>query len=561
MDLTLKNFKQAIPATILTRGREYYRSGRVVDLSLDGDDAWLVEVQGSESYQVAIVKQPDGSLDCTCTCPYEFGEHCKHVAAALYAIEEAFPEYFAGARRKPATKRATRMDRLREALQAAPPERLVSTLLALAEGDREMQAQLLLLLGAAGRPADVRALVKAAVRPPSGSHGFLGYWNTAIAGRKVGGIVDRADRLPETQTAEALTIYQVVLEETMAALKNCDDSQGLLSANIERALDGLFQCADRLAPQGRAALFDYCLQEATGPQHEGWDMRWRLLQIAASLVETPTQRDTLDDVLRPFEMTGKQKGLAMSWAEAWNAEQATLVKLGLIERLDGIAAAMTYVADNLHLTRLRIFLIQHHLAAGNLNEAETLAEEGLAQVANDPHRRGIAMDYRELLLAIARQRNDRGQIIKQARSLWLSRGAVEHYDLMVAAVPPDEWATFRTRLLSEPRLSPAMVAWAYAREGMWPQVRDIVFASPGFFAPYQLEMEARYPDETAKLYERLARKMLKDVSNRPTYQEAAGFLARMQELGHGDAGKAVARALIEQHPQRRAMIEELRRVL
>ena len=42
MDLTLKNFKQAIPATILTRGREYYRSGRVVDLSLDGDDAWLV---------------------------------------------------------------------------------------------------------------------------------------------------------------------------------------------------------------------------------------------------------------------------------------------------------------------------------------------------------------------------------------------------------------------------------------------------------------------------------------------------------------------------------------
>jgi hypothetical protein len=55
--------------------------------------------------------------------------------------------------------------------------------------------------------------------------------------------------------------------------------------------------------------------------------------------------------------------------------------------------------------------------------------------------------------------------------------------------------------------------------------------------------------------------MLKDVSNRQTYHAAAGFLIRMQKVGHGEEGKAIARKLIEQHPQRRAMIEELRRVL
>ena len=211
MALTLKNFKRTIPSTILTRGRDYFQSGRVVDLSLDGDDRWEVEVQGSEPYHITIAQQPDGSLVCECTCPYEFGEHCKHIAAALYAIEEGFPEYFERAGRKPARKRTSRMDRLREALQAAPPERLVATLLALAEGDREMQSQLLLLLGAADRPADIRALVKAAIRPPRGSHGFLDYWDADNAGRKVGEIVDRADRLRDAQPADALAIYQVCL--------------------------------------------------------------------------------------------------------------------------------------------------------------------------------------------------------------------------------------------------------------------------------------------------------------------------------------------------------------
>ena len=47
MALTLKNFKKTIPSNILTRGRDYLRSGRVVDLSQDDDDTWLAEVQGS----------------------------------------------------------------------------------------------------------------------------------------------------------------------------------------------------------------------------------------------------------------------------------------------------------------------------------------------------------------------------------------------------------------------------------------------------------------------------------------------------------------------------------
>ena len=63
MALTLKNFKRTIPSTILTRGRDYFQSGRVVDLSLDGDDRWEVEVQGSEPYHITIAPVSYTHLD------------------------------------------------------------------------------------------------------------------------------------------------------------------------------------------------------------------------------------------------------------------------------------------------------------------------------------------------------------------------------------------------------------------------------------------------------------------------------------------------------------------
>jgi uncharacterized protein YbaA (DUF1428 family) len=560
MTLTLKNFKQAIPANILTRGRDYYQAGRVVDLELDGDDTWSAAIEGTEPYTVTIAQQPDGSLACECTCPYDLGEHCKHVAAALYAIEEVFPEYFDSKRRKPTAKRASRMDRLREAVRAAPPERLAATLLALAEGNREMQSQLLLLLGATDKPADVRALVKAAVRPPRGNYGFLDYYHATDAGRKVGEIVTRADRLLDAQPDQALVIYQIVLEETLAALEHSDDSAGVLSGNAYRAVDGVAKCAERLSPQDRAALFDYCLQEAVAPLVKGWGFNWQMLDLAAELVETPAQREALYAVLEPYEVAGKEENQDVISSARLAAEHAAEVKLTLITRLEGDAAALAFIADNSHLTSFRMMLIGRYLATGDLDADEELAEEGIRMVEGQ-RRPGIVADYRQLLLTLAQQRNDRPGIVKQARALWLSRGENEYYEIMAESVPPGEWVAFRTRLLSDDDCSPRLAAWAYAREELWSEVRNLVSAHPGLLPFYQLDMEKHFPDEMAKLYERLVRKMLKDVSNRQTYQDAAGYLVRMQKFGYGNEGRAIARALIEQYPQRRAMIEELKRAL
>jgi len=94
---------------------------------------------------------------------------------------------------------------------------------------------------------------------------------------------------------------------------------------------------------------------------------------------------------------------------------------------------------------------------------------------------------------------------------------------------------------------------------MWPEVRDIVLADRRLLTNYQLEIETRFPDETAVAYRNFVENLLSSASNRGVYREAAGYLVRMQKLGHGEEGRALARFYIEKYPQRRAMIEEFKR--
>ena len=50
----------------------------------------------------------------------------------------------------------------------------------------------------------------------------------------------------------------------------------------------------------------------------------------------------LHHVLQPFEVTGRQTGRAADWLEGITAERAAMVKLNMMARLDGEAAAWAY---------------------------------------------------------------------------------------------------------------------------------------------------------------------------------------------------------------------------
>ena len=77
-------FKQ----TILIRGRDYYRRGKVIGLQAFGDE-YEAKVLGSRLYSVRVEERDGALYTAFCDCPHSrSGYYCKHIAAVLLAIDE-----------------------------------------------------------------------------------------------------------------------------------------------------------------------------------------------------------------------------------------------------------------------------------------------------------------------------------------------------------------------------------------------------------------------------------------------------------------------------------------
>lgn len=558
MALTLKNFKQAIPSTILSRGRNYYNNGAVTDLSLEEEDTWAAEVQGTEAYDVRITLEQSGELSCVCTCPYEYGEHCKHIAAVLYAIEEAFPEYFEGkTRRASSPKRRTKLEKLAEALEGTPPDKLCAALLDMAQSDRHLLDQLLIRLGAVGdKPADYKAMVKQALRAGQREYGFIDYQGARQAATQLNILLAQANRLMEEGLiSRAIALYQAVLEQTVEVYGQADDSSGDLGGCMADAIGGLQDALERLLPPERQDLFSYFLQQAQRPELMDFDLGWEMFDTAAALVDDQASRELLFAALDSLSKTGVD-----GFYRDYRTERAALCKLGVIQRLDGEAAAFQFMQSQVHHHKFRQLLIQDYMNRGNFTEAVALAREGMI-LGKEQRLPGLVNQYREILLEIAQRLGDKPTAAALTRQLWLNSNDTRFFLMLKEQTPSAEWPALREELIREDHHGRDMPAWVFAHEEMWDRLPALVMPdNVGLLEPYRKELEGRFPDRVALIYERRVEKMLQPVSDRATYQEAAEFLRRMKALGKGARAREIADSFIQQYPKRRAMVEELRRV-
>jgi hypothetical protein len=86
--MTLDNFERSLPANRLKNGLDYYRKGKVTSLEKDEDGDWHATVEGREEYDVEIIMDLHKIYEASCDCAsYDEDDHCKHVAAVLYAIK------------------------------------------------------------------------------------------------------------------------------------------------------------------------------------------------------------------------------------------------------------------------------------------------------------------------------------------------------------------------------------------------------------------------------------------------------------------------------------------
>lgn len=560
MSLTFANFKQIIPAQILSRGREYVRQGQILDLSFDEEElVWEAQVEGTDVYDVRIELQSNGSLDSSCTCPYDMGEHCKHVAAVLYAIEEAFPDQLGTKPRKKPAKRQTRHDKLRQRLEKTSHEQLVSILLELTQSDRELLNQLLIHLDAGdAKPMDYRRVVKDALRAGRGDYGFLDFTGSNRAGRKIGELLDQVEQWRNVgELDKAIGVYQAVIDETVPAISHADDSSGILGDCINMAVEGLTESAAMQNETGGEALFTYCLDRARRKEFHGWGWGWDLLAIAEKLVSTPSHRalvaSALDDIQAAISKPSEG-----GYISDYGLEQIALFRLALIDRFDGEDASRQFLLANAHLDRVRMELIERCIRKGELEEAMRQIQAGIAS-SEQRRKPGLTHEYHALRVRLLQHQGDKTGVIEGARALWLDSGTEEDFELLRKMIPAPDWRAFVEGLIKNIR-RPEQLAWLYAHEDRWRDLMTLVQShrQGGWLTnSYRDQLELRFPDDVAVLYEKIVDEILVRATGRGGYKHAIAYLRQMKKIGQTTRADALVQRIRTQYANRPALLDEL----
>ncbi len=87
MSIHIDRFEEEVHFLIAERGKEYFDAHQVLMLQ-QTSEGWSAVIEGTETYQV-LLEGHDVITQWHCTCPFEHGPVCKHVAAVLYAVQES----------------------------------------------------------------------------------------------------------------------------------------------------------------------------------------------------------------------------------------------------------------------------------------------------------------------------------------------------------------------------------------------------------------------------------------------------------------------------------------
>jgi uncharacterized Zn finger protein len=89
--LTLDDIRKRTSNTSYSRGQSYFRSQSIINAAQEGN-ILLAECRGSRSSPYRVRAELDGNgriLHTSCSCPYEFGDDCKHIVALLVTYVNA----------------------------------------------------------------------------------------------------------------------------------------------------------------------------------------------------------------------------------------------------------------------------------------------------------------------------------------------------------------------------------------------------------------------------------------------------------------------------------------
>lgn len=568
------DIKQLASAQSFERGQRYYRGGAILEPVRQGNEL-RGYCEGSEyqPYRITVTLGVRGIESTYCTCPYDWGGICKHIAALLLMwVHE--PETF------------TEIPPVDETLANRSKEELVALIKEMLKREPDL-ARLLELPVQPGRstPLDLEAFrrqISYALR----HHDYYDYSDAHATATELSSLVETAGRFQKGgDWANAGALYALILTEVVPKYDELYDEEGDIAIELQNCAEGLDECFSESDPdtvtrrEWLTALLDAHLKDI---EMGGIDLATPAGDL---VVEHATDEEWAWIKTRVQQAIAAQSGHFSDWPR-----EALVRFLAARLQATGHEAQTDELIFELGSPQQQAFLL---IERGRYDEAVAIAQKHFSDLP------GLVTRFADALVEAgageAAERYVAG--LQDGRGgttylVWLAQHAERKGDLSAAvtwwrqslghapsfqtylairkvAEQLNQWGKTRLELITELEAKEAwhiLVEIALDEDEVG-RALDLLPQVKGWYSrDYELRVaqaaEKDYPQEAIAIYDRRARQLI-NARGRGNYHEAAQLLQRAKNVYQQHHDKTLwaeyVTSLRHEHRNLPALQDELRK--
>lgn len=585
-DLTQERIQRFAGTKIYARGRDYYLSGNVSELSYDPDSQSIsAEVAGNQGDYNVEIEQGDGEIRASCDCPYD-GYPCKHIVAVLLSFINNRREYS-----QQTVQAKSRKAAIESRIRDLPKEELVALVIACAHKHPDFQRELMVRF-APDQKQTLDTLLKQVSRafPSIGSRSY----STNKIANELNRILKSAESAEEkirleVQWAVADSILHELNEYGMD-----DDALSDVLVNTFEMLKVILAGNETLAPRRREIIGELM-------RYYNWGNCGMVDTVYDTVMDLCSEKSDLQVVIEKLESQDRSssyiRGLLASLYRAIGDERA---ELAVLER--ELKFGMDYWS-----------LAEYWLRQGNREKATTVVEEGIEKGEGrkeelyDFLKQGFELrgDYDGLskLLERKAKHDDLSRGSLKTDPIYLSlkdfyrsqgdcRGLMKllqwclkrnEIDLSLyreaeETLEENDWGAFKKELLSRlcreekkrkpvwaegPSRATKTLAEIHAYNGDLEQLFKVVMGEHELLSKYEDRLLPLYSSHYLKEYRARAERLIAQ-RGRGNYVEATEYLKKVRTIyrdieKHPEEWNLYIRGITENNKTLRALHEELRK--
>ena len=529
----MSDWKDLFQEHILARGKAYYFEGAVLELHKT-EHGYHAVVEGTEDYEVDIKMEGKRVCEMYCSCPYaEDGNHCKHMAAVLFEIEEQNEEDILTEGTCPDDQEKE----VEEIIERIPEEELRSFVKGIAAQDSEIRNILMTRYAVKIDEKQMDRLkqgVDQLVWEYGDRSGYIDYRNALdFCWALENYLEDKVDTLIERKCygqAFALTNY---VFQTIGNI-DIDDSDGGTSQVANACYDKWKEILENCSEEEKNEMFSWFMSHLSCDYVVDYMEDYMEDFLTHEFQNREMLEKMLKDLDERIEMQTSSTDCGSTWSARYGYENNIIKRLELMERLDFPAEKIReYRRQHWRFSTVRELEIQENLDNGNLDEAIRILQESKILDKEYP---GLVARYSEQLISIYETQTDKEGYKKELLYYvfeCLQNNLVHIYKLKEVCTDK-EWEDYREQILKNPKnyniLYPFM-----EKEGMYEPMLECLKKETFIYNldRYEKVLKEKFPEQVRDIYISYLHHEAERADNRKRYRELMKYLKKIQRYPGG----------------------------